>query len=127
MKWLLVDDPAEHNSSMHENMSAGLRLYKQEVEVVFGLDEALSLMNSISFDYVMIHHFDFTKVSVLRERFPRPRYCADSADIFSRNYPGSVGEKFNMRLSEHYDLLVPHDDLEGFIQRETGLKKPPAI
>jgi hypothetical protein len=124
MIWLLLDDPKEHNVSMHENMSAGLRLYQQEVKVVFELEEALTLMMSIPFDYVMIHHYDFVKVDTLRNRFPNSKYVANSADIFSFNYSGSVGEHFNKKLLEHYSLIAPSNDLEGFLQRETGLKRP---
>jgi hypothetical protein len=127
MRWLLIDDPFEHRSTMHENTSAGLRIYKQEVEVVFNLNDALATMDTVSYDYVIIHHYNFNKVDKLRRRFPQPKYCADSANIFSDNSPGSIGERLCMRLAEHYDILIPFDDLEGFIQRETGTKRAPAI
>jgi hypothetical protein len=50
MKWLLLDDPAEHGSTMHENISAGLRTYKQDVKVACKLDEAIELLQADVFE-----------------------------------------------------------------------------
>lgn len=52
------------------------------------MEEALSLMAATEFDYILIHHHDFTKVDTLKSRFPNPKYVADNANIFSDAYPG---------------------------------------
>ncbi|MDD5133435.1 MAG: hypothetical protein PHD81_04355 [Candidatus Nanoarchaeia archaeon] len=101
MKWLLLDDPLEHNGTMYENISAGLELYGQEVKVTFGLEETLNLMKETPFDYVIIHHYDFTKVDTLRGRFPGPKYCANSADILLFASPITIAGKLNKNLLEH--------------------------
>ncbi len=83
-------------------------------------------MRNDTFDYVIIHHHDFTKVDTLKGRFPDSKYCANSADIFIDARPNSNGDQFNKQLLEHYDFLVPDDylELKIFFHAHTGESMP---
>lgn len=70
------------------------------------LDEALEFLRAKSADIVVVHHMDFSEIDALRQASSKSTYIAYSGNCRRKPEKGSMGEEFNRRMLEHYDILM---------------------
>ena len=108
MKILVLENPKEHSLSSYPLLEYAITSRGRESELVKNLHEAYSRLQSRDINLVIIHHYSFEDVAILKKAYPNVYFAISSADIFPKEecYPGTISETFRKKAEEHYDILL---------------------
>lgn len=90
---------------------------KKRVEVfggnsqrVRGIREALEFLAQQDVDLVIVHHYDFSDVNKMREKFPNVKYAGYSGNLYicleTAHIKRSGGAIYLKEFGEHYDYSI---------------------